>query len=138
MLDEELPTDIGLKTSDGKVLKAHKCILAYRSPPFYKKLSEMKETKGNVVKVAEDTAVMKEVLRFIHGNEVENLSAIACKLADAAKKYQLDGLKQLCLAHIVESLSTENVLQALLAADCSPTSKELKDECVEMIARYVC
>lgn len=139
MLDAELFADFDMETSDKKVIKAHKGVLASRSPVFYGMLSSgMKETKYNIVKVPEDSVVMEEVLRFIYGaNEVKNMNAIACKLAFAAEKYQLDELKKLCLAHIIKNLSTENVLQALLAADRLTGSEKLKVKCIGMIAWYV-
>lgn len=139
MLDEEIFADFDLQTSDGKVLKAHKNVLAVGSPFFYGMLTTaMKETEENVAKVTEDSVIMREVLRFIYtGNKVENLGAIACVLVFAAEKYQLDPLKKMCFANITESLNTENVLQALLDTDSLTDSETLKGKCIKMIARYV-
>lgn len=109
------------------------------SPIFYGMLTaDMKESRSNVVKVPEDSIVMKEVLRFIYtGDDAENLSSIANELVFAAEKYQLEDLKQMCFASIINTLSTENVLQALLATDLLTKSEKLKSKCIEMIVRYV-
>lgn len=84
----------------------------------------------------EDFVIMKEFLRFIYtGGKIENLSAIANELAFAAEKYQLDELKELCFDTIIETLSTENVLQTLLAADRLTYSEKLKAKCIKLVAR---
>lgn len=123
-------------SNEKKVLKAHKHVLAFGSPFFYGMLtSDMQETQNNIVKVTEDSVVMKEVLRFIYSNEVENLDAIANELVFAAEKYQIDDLKKMCLDNIIKTLNTENVLQTLVAADLLTKSEKLKEKCFEVIAR---
>lgn len=93
-------------------------------------------TRSNVLEVPEDSVIMVEVLRFIKtGKVIENLKEIACKLVLAAEKYHLGELKEMCLDSIVGSLSTENVLQALMAADRLTESTNLKTACIQMIAR---
>lgn len=136
MMIDAIFTDFIVVTSDRKVLKAHKSVLALRSKFFLGMLtSDMRETRSNVVKVPEDSVIMMEVLRYIYSNEVKNLRSLACELVFAAEKYHLDGLKELCLANIIKTLTTENTLQALLAADRLTKSEKLKQKCFEMIAR---
>lgn len=136
MFYDEIFADFEVETSDKKVLKVHKNVLAFRSTYFFGMLTtDMKETQNNIVTVPEDYIIMKEVLRFIYINEVESLTAIACELVFAAEKYQLDDLKALCIDSIMESLSIKNVLNALLASDRLTKSEKLKHKCIEMIER---
>lgn len=136
MMIDAIFTDFRVVTSDRMVIKAHRSVLALRSNFFRGMLtSDMREAQSNIVKVPEDSAIMKEVLRYIYSNEVKNLSSLACELVFAAEKYQIDGLKELCLDSITKTLSTENTLQALLAADRLTKSEKLKAKCFEMIAR---
>lgn len=130
MMNEEIFADFDVETEDKKVLKAHKSVLAVSSPFFFGLLNTKMKEK-------EDSVVMREVLRFIYSNEVENLSAIVNELVFAAEKYQLEGLKELCVDSIIEALNTENVFQSLMAADRLTKAEELKKKCVGMIVRYV-
>lgn len=136
MISDEIFADFDVETSDKKVLKAHKNVLAFGSPYFYGMLTNRKkEARSNVVKVPEDSVIMREVLRFIYSYEVENLDAISCELVFAAQKYQLADLKALCIENIINTLSTKNVLQALLASDRLSKSDKLKDKCIAMVSR---
>lgn len=136
-MDEELFTDFKIETSTNQVIKVHRCILAASSPFFYAMLAtKMKENESNVAKLTEEYAVIKEVMRFIYTGEVEDLSTMANELVFAAEKYQLDDLKQMCIAHIEQTLCTENVLQSLIAADYLTNSETLKANCIEAITRY--
>lgn len=136
MFYDEIFADFKVETSDKKVIKTHKNVLAFRSSYFFGMLTtDMKETQDNIVTVPEDYIIMKEVLRFIYSNEVESLNLIACELVFAAEKYQLDDLKALCIDSIMESLSIQNVLNALLASDRLTKSEKLKHKCIEMIER---
>ena len=137
MFDNELFTDFELRTKDGKKLKAHKAIMAARSPMVYAMLSnDMKKANENVVVVPDfDHVVMKEVLRFIYYNEVENMSKLVHDLINAAEKYQLEELKDLCLGPIISSLTVDNAVKSLLIADRVSNTKNLFDECLNFIMR---
>ena len=99
--------------------------------------NNMKESKDNFVNVPDyGSGLMSEVLRFIYCNKVENLTAIAHKLNYAAEKYQLDGLKELCLEKIILSLSSENVLKSLVIANRVSNAKDLSDHCINHIISF--
>ena len=137
MFDNELLSDFEIKTRDGKGLKAHKAILAARSPMVYQMLeNDVKELRGNFAYVPDfDYVVMKEVLRFVYYNEVENLHIVAHDLIYAADKYQLKDLKDLCLVPIISSLAIDNAVKSLLIADRVIGTKNLFEECVNSIMR---
>ena len=131
--------DFELKTSDGESLKAHKVILAARSPMFYAMLTTaMKEAKENYTIIPDfDSFVIEEVLRYIYYNEVENLDEYVGELVFAAEKYQLDGLKKLCVDKIILSLTKENVLEWLENADRLTKTGKLFKKCLNLIIKQV-
>lgn len=130
--EREMFADIELQTKDGS-LKANKTILSIRSPVFNAILS--KDWQVSSVDVQDfDSKTMKEVLRFIYYNEVEDLKLLARDLIYAAEKFDIEGLKKLCLNNIIESLSTENVVESLIISDRIKAPK-LFTECLELINR---
>lgn len=135
MFEEGIFTDFKIQTKDGKVLNVHKSILAARSKVFKSMLcSDMKEIKESAMEVSDlDFTTMKEVLRFIYCNEVENLDEIASDLIYAAEKYDLDGLKKICIDSMIKTLSVENVIQALVIAECVSESRKLFEKCLDLI-----
>ena len=137
MFENELFSDFEIKTKDGKILKTHKAILAARSPMVYEMLkNEMNDVKGNFATVPDfNFVVMKEVLRFVYCNEVENLKQLARELIYAADKYQLDGLKDLCITPIISSLNVDNAVDTLLLTDRVSNTKNLFDDCLKFIMR---
>lgn len=132
MLEGEAFADLKIETFDGKILTAHKHILAARSSAFKVKLADIEE---NILKVPEDSSIMKQVLRFVYHQEVENLNEIARDLVFAAENYELKELKKLCIDSMIASLTTKNVLPTLMTAYRLTKSKLLKDKCFDMIAR---
>ncbi|XP_023246465.1 speckle-type POZ protein-like [Copidosoma floridanum] len=84
---------------NGKSFPAHKSILATRCT-FFKNLFEKHAADGNNLHVLEindfDTKTMVEVLRFIYSGKVENIYLHAKNLTNAAEKYNLSELKQIC------------------------------------------
>jgi speckle-type POZ protein len=130
-------SDFLIEANDGITLKCHKFILAARSKVFFAMLTqEMSEAETGLVKVKDfDSVLLMEVLRFIYCNEVNDLDKNAHELIYAAEKYDLDGLKKMCLDEIVESLDEENVLEALLIAHEIESSQSLYIGCLKVIIR---
>lgn len=129
--------DFLLKSSDGKLFDLHKVVISARSPVFYAMLrSNMEESKKNFAFVPDfDSTTMKEVLRFIYYNHVENLPEIATELIYAAEKYQLDELKEICVKTIIATLSTNNVIDALIISDRVSNMNGLFEKCFDLIVR---
>lgn len=130
-------TDFELKTSDGAVLKVHKCVLATRSPVFYAMLkTDMKEIQTGSADVPDiSLKVMKELLRYIYCGEVENVQELASELVYAAEKYQLKALKKICLQELISSLDVGVVIESLTIAHQVTDASELFDKCLEVITR---
>ena len=138
--------------ANGREFKAHKAILAARSPMFRGMFShEMKETKYNRVEVTDvDPDVLEEMLRFIYTGkstleqrlqikepkdqkEQEKEQHLAIELLQAANKYQLDRLKLICEEALYKTLSAESVAEILSLADLY-NAAQLKNQAIEFIS----
>jgi BTB/POZ domain len=137
MFENEALSDFQIEANDGVMLQCHKVILAARSKVFFAMLmQDMSEASTGLVKIKDfDSKIMKEVLRFIYCNEINDLSENAWELIYAAEKYDLKGLKKMCFKSIIETLTYENVLKALLVAHQIEDSESLYVECLKMIIR---
>lgn len=137
MFDNELFADFMVKCNDGEILKAHKVILAARSPVFYAMLNNnMKESNEGFVEIADfGSRTVKEVLRFIYCGKVQDLKMAARSLIHAAEKYELEELKEMCIDNIIEELSTINVLKCFQIANFISNGEKLSDECKEFTIR---
>lgn len=138
--------------ANGREFKAHKAILAARSPMFRGMFShDMKETKYNRVEVTDvDPDVLEEMLRFIYTGkstleqrlqikepkdqkEQEKEQHLAIELLQAANKYQLDRLKLICEEALYKTLSAESVAEILSLADLY-NAAQLKNQAIEFIS----
>lgn len=139
MFEDKAFSDFDLKCNDGEVLKAHKVILAARSQVFHAMLTnDMKESKEGFVDVCDfDSKVMKEVLRFMYRNKVEELKEMSQTLIFAAEKYELEELKELCIDSLIASLTTGNVFETLLIADRVSKGEKFFEKCVRLIFKLV-
>lgn len=99
--------------------KAHKAILAARSPVFLAMFKhDMKERHENIVEIRDiDERVMREMLRFIYAERVERIQEFANDLLAAAEKYSLEGLKIMCEEALCGKLTINNAADVLALAD---------------------
>lgn len=138
--------------ANGREFKAHKAILAARSPMFRGMFShDMKETKYNRVEVTDvDPDVLEEMLRFIYTGkssleqrlqvreqkdqkEQEKEQHLAIELLQAANKYHLDRLKLICEEALYKTLSADSVAEILSLADLY-NAAQLKNQAIEFIS----
>lgn len=135
MFEDKLFVDFEFKCSDGEVLKTHKFVLAARSPVFHAMLSnDMKEAKEGSAEVPDFNSItMKEVLRFMYCNKVNKIKKIVRDLIFAAEKYEMEGLKKMCIESLIASLTTENVLQSLLLAERISQGTKLFEKCIYLV-----
>jgi len=132
-------SDVQIKCGD-QTFDAHQSILSARSPVFSRMLqSEMKEkTSGRVILRDTSPDVVSELLSFIYTGSCSIYRnadpEMACELLEAADKYELEHLKEMCQYTLSSSLTTENSLQYLALGDmCGAQS--LKKRALDMIVK---
>ncbi|XP_051966828.1 speckle-type POZ protein-like B isoform X3 [Xyrauchen texanus] len=122
----------------GQEFKAHKSILAARSPVFNAMFEhKMEESKKNRVDISDvEPDVFREMMVFIYTGKAPHLEQMADNLLAAADKYALDRLKVLCEEALCNSLSVENVADILILADLH-SAEQLKTQAIDFINRQV-
>lgn len=98
----------------GRKLHAHQLVLTARSPVFYAMLkSNAKDKRDGSVKVTDlSYEVLQEMLSFMYCGKIEKLHhELVGGLLSAAKKYQINDLKDVCKKFLFNNLSTENAMQ---------------------------
>ncbi|GBO16393.1 Speckle-type POZ protein [Araneus ventricosus] len=119
MLNNSSLSDVKLKTKS-QTYPAHTFILGARSPVFKSMFSsDMKEKINGCVDIEDlnDNTVLR-LLRYIYSAEVEELEWVsATELYEAADKYQILSLKDVCSSHLKNSLCVNNACESLVLAD---------------------
>ena len=123
----------------GQEFRAHKAILAARSPVFRAMFEhEMVERLTNRVDINDlDPKVFKEMMGFIYTGKAPHLHihSMACDLLAAADRYGMEGLMVLCEDALSRNLSVENAAHTLILADLH-NIQQLKTEALYFIAFY--
>ncbi|CAK8671392.1 speckle-type POZ protein B-like [Clavelina lepadiformis] len=136
LLEESHFTDCTFSVK-GKEYKAHKAIVAARSPVFRAMFEhEMEESKFNRVEISDITQdVFKSMLTFLYTGKSPDLDQMASQLLAAADKYALDRLKVMCEESLCSNLSVENVAETLILADLHNAS-QLKSMAIDFINNH--
>ncbi|XP_055452613.1 speckle-type POZ protein-like [Psammomys obesus] len=134
--ENSLFTDCCLVVGDQE-FRAHKAILAARSPVFRAMFEhEMEEKQKNRVEIHDmKPEVFKEMMTFIYTGKVPNLYTMAAGVLAAADKYGLEHLKVLCEDALCRDLSVENVAHTLFLADLY-SAEQLKMQALDFITEY--
>ncbi|XP_057318765.1 speckle-type POZ protein B-like isoform X2 [Microplitis mediator] len=124
LFDSKIGSDIIL-VAGNKQIRAHKAFLMIRSPVFCAmfthKLQENKESKVTIPDVEPET--LEKMLEFIYTDRVTDLEQIALHLFEAADKYQLQKLKELCEESLSQSITVDNAIKYLVLADLQSTKE---------------
>jgi len=120
-----LPYDKFEVAANGETFSASKHMLAIRSPMFQAMMStDMKEKATNktefcIPDAAEpcDPKVCKELLSYIHTDEIPNISEMAEALWHAAHYYQMERLQAICENALADQLSEKNAAHLLVFAN---------------------
>ncbi|KAL7025649.1 hypothetical protein ACKWTF_013578 [Chironomus riparius] len=123
-------SDLTIVCSDNIEIQAHRFALVFCSPVM-KKMAEV--DFSSIIKVEDiDSVAMTEILRYIYIKAVNGIDKLAPKLIYGAVKYELNGLKELCITAMTDNLSIENAVDSFLLAD-QYDAKELLDRSIEFI-----
>lgn len=100
----------------GREFRAHKSILAARSPFFASKFKESELKPINDV----EPQVFNQILRFIYTGRVslDELKKTGAGLFIAAQKYRINELKSECELYLIRHMSPDNCAELLLRGSC--------------------
>lgn len=102
--------DITLKVK-GKEFRAHRNILAARSPVFMAMMTHNTQEKNTGIITIEDVDpnLFTDFLNYLYAGKTENLNSDNVRtLYVTADKYQVDELKHYCLKYMVNNITVGN------------------------------
>ena len=122
--------------SDNVKLGCHRTFLSSRSTVFDAMMrTDMLEARQGFVIISDfNSTTFNEVLRYIYCNYVSNIDHHADQLIFAAEKYQLLGLKAICITNLKSTLTIQNLFQRLRIATLV-ISPSLFSSCIRFIRR---
>ncbi|KAL4219027.1 hypothetical protein ACF0H5_021610 [Mactra antiquata] len=139
MLDDGTLCDVTFHVGPNKVkIKAHKFILASRSPVFFAMFcGPLSQREYNNIEITDiDPDIMQALLRFMYTEYSPINKETVLPLLYAAKKYNVKRLEGQCQIFLSEQISIENVCTILAHAERYDAS-ELKYTCLKFIASNV-
>ncbi|KAG7024997.1 BTB/POZ domain-containing protein [Cucurbita argyrosperma subsp. argyrosperma] len=137
MLKESIHTDIIVNASDGSV-RAHRAILASRSPVFHSMFShDLKEKELSTINISDMSfEACEALLNYLYGNiQHEEFLVHRLALLHAADKYDIDDLKEACHDSLLEDIDAKNVLERLQNASLYQLPK-LKTSCMQYLVKF--
>lgn len=119
-------------------IPCHKFMLAKKSDVFDAMFAHnFEETRSNRVVITDlEPEAVIQMLRYVYNNKVQNLDRVNRHLLDAADKYNIQELKDLCERSLCDSMTVENVASLLLFAR-DRFSENLKHKAIGFITRNV-
>ncbi|CAL5007390.1 unnamed protein product [Urochloa decumbens] len=134
-------TDVAFKVK-GEVFRAHKIVLATRSPVFKAELyGTVREGSRETVTIQDmEPAVFKALLQFIYTDSLPALDDLdgderqekSKHFLVAADRYAMERMKLMCESVLCKGLKVENVAETLALAD-QHHCIELKNACIAFI-----
>jgi len=141
LLETDLGADVTFSVGD-ETFKAHKIVLATRSPVFKAELyGPMKEEGMKPITIKDmQPDVFRALLRFIYTDslpplddlEADDHSEMIRHLLVAADRYAIERLKLICQSFLCENLNVQTVATTLALAD-QHNCDILKDACIDFI-----
>uniref|UniRef100_A0A6V7M155 BTB domain-containing protein n=1 Tax=Bracon brevicornis TaxID=1563983 RepID=A0A6V7M155_9HYME len=117
-------------------IPAHTIILSACSSVLSTKITAAKREKNDNQLVIDDVSVnvMKTVLEFMYKGDITGIDDVdsALEILDAAEKYNIQRLKEICEYKLYKYLRVDNVLEIYRKADTLQALR-LKEECLNFI-----
>ncbi|XP_061196531.1 BTB/POZ domain-containing protein 6-like [Saccostrea echinata] len=117
-------------------IKAHKYVLASRSPVFFAMfLGPAKESSDEIIVPDIEDLVFEKFLRYVYFEDVKILDGDnVLHVLYAAKKYSMKGLESKCREFLVQHLNTENVC-VILESSHTFGNGIMEEKCLQHILR---
>ncbi|KAJ8675264.1 hypothetical protein QAD02_011050 [Eretmocerus hayati] len=118
----------------GKQFRAHRVLLSNHSGVLSKIISKTENEKRGLVSIDDlDDKVFLEILRFIYFNKMNGIEKSASEFFAAAKKYDMEKMKKMCVVTMSKNLSSENAIEYLGLADLFEL-EDFKKQILEFMA----
>ncbi|KAM3209761.1 hypothetical protein ACQJBY_064060 [Aegilops geniculata] len=137
MLQEGILCDITINADDGSI-RAHRAILAARSPVFRSMFShDLREKELSTVDISDMSLdACRGFLNYIYGDlRSEEFLAHRLALLGAADKYDIADLKEACVESLLEDIDTRNVIERLQTGHLYRLQR-LKDSCLRFLVDF--
>lgn len=82
-----------------------------------------------------ESKTLELLLNFCYCEKVMGLKENALKLLDAANKFQIVQLKEVCIKSLIENLNKNNIWETLRLASKLGGTSRLFSECMDFISR---
>ncbi|XP_057340069.1 speckle-type POZ protein-like [Microplitis mediator] len=117
LYESKMGSDVELIVQEKK-FQAHKVVLMVRSPVFQAMLTtDMRENREKTITIKDmESVVFKSMLEFIYTDKVNDLDDVAEQLLEAADKYQIHTLKDICAESLCKSVTIDNASRLLSLA----------------------
>ncbi|XP_064490387.1 speckle-type POZ protein B-like isoform X2 [Ornithodoros turicata] len=116
----------------GTEFKAHKIILAARSPVFAAMIRHSVDKKTVITDISPD--VFREILHFIYTGSAPNVENVADRLLVAADKYLMEDLRTRCEVSLFAQITTDNASDMLLLAHHHGAGRCFETAVIDFIA----
>jgi len=122
---------------ENNLLSCHKIILGARSPVFNAMfIHNMTESQKKQVDIEDlDIETVKDMLKYMYAGKIDHLNTRSPRLLEAADKYQLSELKEICEEVLCDSLTVDTCLECLVLADLH-SAAELKEAAVKFVVEH--
>ncbi|WAQ93750.1 BTBD6-like protein, partial [Mya arenaria] len=123
LLENQILCDLTFAFGEDKKVRAHKNILASRSPVFYTMLCGCLPQSSEEVDISDvDISIFKEFLRYLYTKSCDVNAESATYLLYLSKKYDVPSLHNMCRVFLKKAVNVEN-------------ENDLQKECLNFISR---
>lgn len=108
-----------------------------RSPVFNAMfIHNMTEAQEKIIDIEDlDIETVRDMLKYMYAGKIENLNTRSPRLLEAADKYQLSELKEICEETLCDNLTVDSCLECLVLADLH-TAEDLKQAAIKFVVDH--
>ena len=111
--------------------------ILFRSPVFNAMfIHNMTEAQEKIIDIEDlDIETVRDMLKYMYAGKIENLNTRSPRLLEAADKYQLSELKEICEETLCDNLTVDTCLECLVLADLH-TAEDLKQAAIKFVVDH--
>ena len=96
----------------------------------------MTEAQEKIIDIEDlDIETVRDMLKYMYAGKIENLNTRSPRLLEAADKYQLSELKEICEEMLCDNLTVDTCLECLVLADLH-TAEDLKQAAIKFVVDH--